>query len=154
MGLNLPIPLIQATQTPKQSNSNYRKHQNKIPYITPQFYKLRILEIQDLYTNGIAKLMNQHSNQITPACFSTLFTNLSSIHARQTRSITNKNLYLPNTPHSVVKNLLNFKDQKFGISYLSISRKRHFLISKKYINRNYSKVTCNCYISSKSRSTT
>ena len=64
-------------------------------HIIPQFYKLRILKIQDLYSYEIAKLMHQHSNQTIPACFSTLFTNLSTIHARQTRSITNKNLYLP-----------------------------------------------------------
>ena len=61
--------------------------------ITPQFYKLRILKIKDLHAYEIAKIMHQH-NQITPACFSAFFTNLSSIHGRKTRPITNKNLCL------------------------------------------------------------
>ena len=100
-------------------------------HITPQLYKLRILKIQDLYTYEIAKLMHQHSHQITPACFFTLFINLSTIHARQTGSITNKNLYLPKYSNPVVKNLLNFKDQKFGIPYLLILKKMTFSNFKK-----------------------
>ena len=50
-------------------------------HVTPQFYKLKILKIQDFYTYEIAKLMHQHSNQIIPACFSSLFTNLLTIRA-------------------------------------------------------------------------
>ena len=116
--------------------SKLHEHQKKNP-IASQFYKLRILKmIHDFYACEIAQLMHQHSNQILPACFSTLFTNLSSIHTRQTRSITIKNLYLLNALHPVVKNLLNFKDQKFWNSIPVNLRKMTFSnFKKKYLQK-------------------
>ena len=80
--------------------------------ITPQYYKLKILKVQDLYIYEIAKIMHQHSNKITSACFSTLFTNLTSIYARQTRSITDKNLYLPKYSTSRCQKSVKFQGPK------------------------------------------
>ena len=88
-----------------------RNTKTKSP-ITPQFYKLRILKIQVLRTYVIAKIVHQHSNQITPACFSTLFSNLSSINARQTRSSTNKNLYFPKCSMSCCRKSIKFQGRK------------------------------------------
>ena len=89
--------------------------------------------------------MHQHSNQITPACFSTLFTNLLSIHTQDKLGQLPTKIYSSlYTLHPVVKNLINFKDQKFGNSFpVNLS----FSNFKKEFNRNYLKVTTNSFIS-------
>ena len=52
--------------------------------ITPQYRKLKVLKIADLYTYEIAKLMHQHSKNMLPTCFSNFFCPLSEVHERQT----------------------------------------------------------------------
>ena len=89
-------------------------------HITPQFYKLKISKIQDFYTYEIAKLMHQHSiHQPAFPCFSPIFQAYTQDKLGQLPTKIYTSL---NTPHPVVKNLLNFKDQKFGIPYLLISK--------------------------------
>ena len=63
--------------------------------VTPQFRKLGILKISELYTFETAKLMHQHSTNMLPQNLSTYFKELTSIHHRHTRSKTKKKLYLP-----------------------------------------------------------
>ena len=63
--------------------------------ITPQFHKLGILKIHDLYTYEISKLMHQHSKQLLPSGLLSCFNSLTAIHDRHTRSKTQNNLYLP-----------------------------------------------------------
>ena len=63
--------------------------------ITPQFHKLGILKIHDLYTYEISKLMHQHSKQLLPSGLLSCFNSLTAIHDRHTRSKTQNNLYFP-----------------------------------------------------------
>ena len=62
--------------------------------ITPQFYKLSVLKIYQLYEFEIAKLMHQHSRGMLPSIFNSLFQKLSNKHTRQTRATTNHNLHI------------------------------------------------------------
>ena len=54
--------------------------------ITKQYHNLGILKIIDIYTYEVAKLMHQHTMQKLPHCFTSLFINISDIHAKNTRS--------------------------------------------------------------------
>ena len=63
--------------------------------IIPKYRSLKILKITELYTFEIAKLMHQHSKNSLSSCFSTVFTPLSYIHEKQTKSKTKSNFYLP-----------------------------------------------------------
>ena len=61
----------------------------------PQYYKLRILKLPELYTLEIGKLMHQYSHHTLPQPFSTFFTPISSVHERFTRAKTENKLYIP-----------------------------------------------------------
>ena len=63
--------------------------------LTPQFEKLAILKIINLYNLELGKIMHQHSGLILTPCFNTLFNTVSAIHNRFTRSIAKNNLYVP-----------------------------------------------------------
>ena len=60
----------------------------------PLFYQYKILKIQDFYYFEIAKIMHQYSNKHLPNCFTSFFTQISSIHYRFTRSNIRNDLYL------------------------------------------------------------
>ena len=66
----------------------------KAPF-APQFKKLAVLKVINLYNLELGKIMHQHSTQILPSCFNTLFHSISAIHNRFTRSIAKNNLYVP-----------------------------------------------------------
>ena len=61
--------------------------------ITPQFYKLSVLKIHQLYEFEIAKLMHHHSRSMLPSIFYSLFQKLSNKHTRQTEATANHNLH-------------------------------------------------------------
>ena len=63
--------------------------------ITKQYHNLGILKIIDLYAYEVAKLIHQHTMQKLPYCFTSFFTNISDIHAKNTRSNSKNNFYLP-----------------------------------------------------------
>ena len=71
--------------------SNYNPKTSAIPL----FYQYKILKIQDLYYFEIAKIIYQYSNKHLPICFTSFFTQTSSIHNRSTRFNIQNNLYLP-----------------------------------------------------------
>ena len=62
---------------------------------TPLYFELGILKINELFKFEIGKLMHQHSHNLLPPGISSLFTDLSTIHSRQTRSQTQKSISLP-----------------------------------------------------------
>ena len=64
--------------------------------------------------NSVAVPSSAHN--LLPPGISSLFTNLSTIHSRQTRSQAQKSLY-PNFQLNVVKGLLNFRALKSGICF-------------------------------------
>ena len=63
--------------------------------VTPLYFELGILKMNELFKFEIAKLMHQHSHNLLPPGISSVFTDLSTIHSRLTRSQTQKSLYLP-----------------------------------------------------------
>ena len=63
--------------------------------ITKQYHKLKVLKIINLYTYEVAKLMHQHTSLKLPPCFTSIFANISDIHARNTRSKSKINFFLP-----------------------------------------------------------
>jgi len=85
------------------SNCNY------FSSITPQYYKLGILKITDLYKFETAKLMHQHSKQFLPLQISTLFKPLSSVHNCQTRFKTHNNLYVQKYSTSRCQKSIRFR---------------------------------------------
>ena len=70
---------------------------NRFSSVTPLYFQLGILKIRpdELFKFEIGRLMHQHSHNLLPPGISSLFTDLSTIHSRQTRSQTQKSLYLP-----------------------------------------------------------
>ena len=68
---------------------------NRFFSVTPLYFELGILKIHELFKFEIGKLMHQHSHNLLPPDISSLFTDLSTIHSRQTRYQTQKRLYLP-----------------------------------------------------------
>ena len=68
---------------------------NRFSLVTPLYFVLGILKINELFKFEIGKLMYQHSHNLLAAGISSPFTNLSTIHSTQTRSQTQKSLYLP-----------------------------------------------------------
>ena len=61
--------------------------------VTPLYYKLTILKISELREFEIAKLMHQRSKGLLPNHLSFIFTDISSIHSRSTRSQSQKIVY-------------------------------------------------------------
>ena len=86
--------------------------------LTTQFFKLRILKVLDLYNYEIAKIMHQLSIQIAPAAFPRFSPIFQAYTQDQLGQLPTKIYTSLNILHSVVKNLLDFKDQKFRIPYL------------------------------------
>ena len=68
---------------------------NRFSSVTPLYFELGILKINELFKFEIGKLMHQYSHNLLPPGISSLFTDLSTIHSRQTRSQTQKSLKLP-----------------------------------------------------------
>ena len=75
----------------------------------PQYYKLGILKLPQLYTLEIAKLMHQYSHHNLPQPFYTFFTPISSVHDRFTRAKTESKLYIPK--FSAARSQKSFKYQ-------------------------------------------
>ena len=112
--------------------------------ITPQFHKLGILKIHDLYAYEISKLMHQHSKQLLPSGLLSCFNSLTPIHDRHTRPKTQNNLYLPKYSTNRCQKSFKFQGAKVWNSLsselktLSYSRfktllKNKFLESYRYI---------------------
>jgi len=68
---------------------------------TPLFHKLEILKIKELCQYEIGKLMCKHSKKALPSSFYSLFTDISTVHERQTRSQTRNHLYVPKCQRSI-----------------------------------------------------
>ena len=92
------------------------RNSNRFSSVTPLYFEFGILKINELFKFEIGKLMHQHSHNLLPPGISSLFTNLSTIHSRQTRSQTQKSFY-PNFQLNVVKGLLSFRALKSGIRF-------------------------------------
>jgi len=59
---------------------------DQIVPVSPNYCKLGILKIPELYKLEVAKLVHQHSKQILPHYLSTLFKPLAAVHERITRA--------------------------------------------------------------------
>ena len=79
---------------------------------TPLFYQYKILKIQDLYYLEIAKIMHQYSNKHLPICFTSFFTQTSSIYSQSTRSNIGNDLYLPHFLSSQCQRSIKFQGAK------------------------------------------
>ena len=85
---------------------------NPKPSTTPFFYQYKILKLQDLYYFEIAKIMHQYSNKHFPICFTSFFTQTSSIHNRSTKSNIRNDLYLPHFLSSRCQQLMKYQGAK------------------------------------------
>ena len=63
--------------------------------VSPYYYKLKILELADLYIYEIAKIMHQHSQKALPDYLSSFFTTARQIYNCPIRSHSYNTLYLP-----------------------------------------------------------
>ena len=94
MGSTYPTYLAKLQQLQNKAIRIRSNSSIKTP-ITPQFYKLSVLKIHQLYEFEIAKLMHQHSRNMLPSIFNSLFQKLSNKHTRQTKTTTNHNIRIP-----------------------------------------------------------
>ena len=90
---------------------------NRFSSVTPLYFELGILKINELFKFEIAKLMHQHSHNLLPPGISSLFTVLSTIHSRQTRSQTQKSLYLPKFSTQRCQRSIKFQGTKIWNSF-------------------------------------
>ena len=100
---------------------------------TPLFYQYKILKIQDLYYLEIAKIMHQYSNKHLPICFTSFFTQTSSIHNRSARSNIRNNLYLPHFLWSRCQRSIKFQGAKIWNSISPHIRNQSFNTFKRNI---------------------
>ena len=75
------------------------------------------MKINELFKFEIGKLMHQHSHNLLPPGISSLFTDLSTIHSRQTRSQTQKSLYLPKFSTQRCQRSIKFQGTKIWNSF-------------------------------------
>ena len=80
--------------------------------ITKQCHKLKVLKIINLYTYEVAKLMHQPTSLKLPPCFTSIFTNISDIHARNTRSKSKINFFLPKYSTTRCQKSIRFQGPK------------------------------------------
>ena len=100
---------------------------------TPLFYRYKILKIQDLYYFEIAKIMHQYSNKHLPICFTSFFTQTSSIHNRSTRSNIRNDLYLPHFLSSRCQQSIKYQGAKIWNSISPNIRNQSFNTFKRDI---------------------
>ena len=86
--------------------------------ITPQFHKLSLLKIADLYSLEIAKVMHQCSKQLLPVPISSFFKHIPSVHNRLTRASSHKDLYLPKFATSRSQKSIKYQGAK-TLNFLS-----------------------------------
>jgi len=63
--------------------------------ITPQYYKLKILKLDDLYRYEIATLMYQYVHCMLPVYFNNYFTYVTDVHSHSTRNQSSNSLTMP-----------------------------------------------------------
>ena len=109
--------------------------------ITPQFYKLGVLKIHELYELEIAKLMHQHSRGMLPSIFYSLLQKFSNKHTRQTRATTNHNLHAPRYSTNRSQKSIKYQGAKLWNS-LSVELQN---LSFSKFKRNYKQIHFNKY---------
>ena len=90
---------------------------NRFSSVTPLYFELGILKINELFKFEIGKLMHQHSHNLLLPGISSLFTDLSTIYSRQTRSQTQKSLYLPKFSTKRCQRSIKFQGTKIWNSF-------------------------------------
>ena len=103
-------------------------------FVSPYYYKLKILKLEDLYIYEIAKIMHQHSRKALPDYLSSFFTITRQIHNRPTRSHSNNTLYLPKFSTSRCQISIKFQRKKFGTLPLLNYKINHFTNSSLILN--------------------
>ena len=63
--------------------------------MTPHYFKLQILKLEDLYKLEVAKFMHQFSQNKLPCRFRHYFSHPSDRHTHSTRHASGKNISLP-----------------------------------------------------------
>ena len=104
---------------------------------TPQYLKLGILKLPELYTLEIAKLMQQYSHHTLPQPFSTFFTPISPVHERFTRAKTENKVYFPKFPTACFQKSSKYEGAKIWNSIPIEIRKLTFhKFKNKYKKKN------------------
>ena len=68
---------------------------SKFEPISPQYYNLKILKLDDPYHYETAQLMYQYVHKMLPTHFSNYFTNVSNVHTHSTRNYSSKAISIP-----------------------------------------------------------
>ncbi len=76
--------------------------------ISPQYYDLKILKLDDLYQHEIAELVYQHVHKMLQTHFSYYFTYVSNVHTRSTRNHSSKAIAIPR--YSTRRSQKSFED--------------------------------------------
>ena len=118
------------------TNSNIRAS------ISPQFSKLGVLKLSDLYTYETVNITHQHFNNALPLSLSSLFNKISIIHSRQTRSNVKDNLYLPKSSTNRCQKSFRYQGTKIWNSIPAAIKKQSFA---KFI-KNYKNLLLKSYI--------
>ena len=97
--------------------------------VTPLYYKLKILKISELREFESAKLMHQRSKSLLPTHLSSIFTDISSIHNRSTRSQSPQKMNIPKFSTSRCQNSIRYQG---SIIWNSLSQSLRNLFLKEY----------------------
>ena len=90
---------------------------NRFSSVTPLYFELGILKFNELLKFEIGKLMHRHSHKLLPPGISSLFTDLSTIHSRQTRSQIQKSLYISKFSTQRCQRSIKFQGTKIWNSF-------------------------------------
>ena len=113
---------------------------------TPQYHKLGILKLPELYTLEIAKLMQQYSHHTLPQPFSTFFTPFSPVHERFTRAKTENKVYFPKFSTACFQKSFKYEGAKIWNSILTEIRQLTFHKFKiEYKKKNIWKLLLICH---------
>lgn len=117
---------------------------SKIPLkkkITPSYFKLKVLKLDDLYHFEIGKLMFQYTHKMLPVHFSNLFSYTSDKHKHLTRHSCSNSLYLSHFSSSRTQKSFKFAGAKIWnsiphhikqSSYSSFQKSYKEFLLKKY----------------------
>ena len=68
---------------------------SKFEPISPQYYNLKILKLDDLYHYETAQLLCQYVHKMLPTHFGNYFTDVSNVHTHSTRNYSSKAIFIP-----------------------------------------------------------
>ena len=88
---------------------------SKFEPISPHYYNLKILKLDDLYHYETAQLMYQYVHKMLPTHFSNYFIDVSNVHTHSTRNYSLKAISIPR--YSTTRSQKSFKYRLLELKY-------------------------------------